>query len=355
MLPYDNVTEATETSTNVAVVGVKNIQQAVDYLKNGRVADQPKRSTLPEETTHPVYLSDIRGQETAKRGLLIAATGRHNIGFYGPPGTGKTMLARALISLLPPLTQEERFQTSAIHSFVGLTQNLIHHPPFRAPHHTSSYVSVIGGGQHIKPGEVTLAHNGVLFLDELPEFDRRVLESLREPLEEGVVRISRARGSEVFPANFLLVTSMNPCPCGYFGEDRCTCSAYSIERYRKKVSGPLLDRIDIWIEVPRIDYEKLRGNADTRDYGTTVKNARAIMQSRNSRVNSAIHSRDIIKISGANDTTLKTLDTASQKLGLSPRSYHKVLRVARTIADIENDENVEEKHIFEALQYRPKT
>lgn len=318
-------------------------------------------------STHPGF-GDIRGQESAKRGLAIAAAGGHNIALYGPPGTGKTLLAKALAGILPPLTEQEAFSVTAIHSQAGTSGLILTKAPFRAPHHTASYVSIIGGGATPKPGEVTLAHHGVLFLDEFPEFDKRVIESLREPLEEGVVSIARAKGTEHFPSRFILVAAMNPCPCGHLGDTvkPCTCSPGSLQSYKRKLSGPIVDRIDIWIEVPRIDPSSL-GTLPLVDPIQTEQLRATILQARERQIqrfakntrkitkNSEMSVRDIDECLTLSDANRKILDLSAKRLDLSPRSYHRVLKLARTIADLADSTEIAEEHILEALQYRPKS
>ena len=308
---------------------------------------------------------DIRGQESAKRALEIAAAGGHNIALYGPPGTGKTMLARAFTGILPPLTNDEALTVSRIHSLIRSDSSLITHPPLRSPHHTSSHVSLVGGGTNPRPGEVTLAHLGVLFLDEFPEFDKRVIESLREPLEEGHITISRAKGSCTFPASCTLIASMNPCPCGYLGSKlkRCICKASDVDRYARKLSGPIMDRIDMWVPVQHIAYDTLSGKVEGEGSDVVrarVRTAREFARTRFTKEGSLISKNKDMKSKDIDThvTLDETCKTLMKKLAtsyvLSPRAYHRVLRLARTIADYRGGERVNEADILEAFQYRPK-
>jgi magnesium chelatase family protein len=282
---------------------------------------------------------------------------------FGPPGTGKTMLARAFASVLPHLSREEILEITGIHSIAGTLENgeVLTHPPVRSPHHTSSYVAIIGGGASPKPGEITLSHRGVLFLDEFPEFDRKVLESLRQPLEDRVVTISRAQGTSLFPASFILLAAMNPCPCGFYGSEKkvCTCSAYDITRYQKKISGPIVDRIDIWLPVEHIDYEKLSEKNDAEKVSPQIRDR--IMKAREfsfkrkgaSKLNVEMSSRDI-QNEDLSDEVKEILNKSAESMSLSPRAYHRVIKLARTIADMEAKEKIAVEHILEALQYRPQ-
>lgn len=364
-VPEQNATEAALV-TGITVYPVKNINQLVLHL-NGTQLIEPQPQTIFENIIKPntFDLSDIRGQESAKRGLEIAAAGGHNICMYGPPGTGKTMLARAFASLLPQLNLDEALEVTGIHSIIGsneIVENfLISRPPFRSPHHTASYVALIGGGANVKPGEATLAHRGVLFLDEFPEFDRKVIEALRQPLEDNYVSVSRAKGSAQFPSNFILVAAMNPCPCGNKGSKKkvCRCSNIDIARYEKKISGPIMDRIDLWVSVAEIDYASL-GKSRTGENSNTISeriiNARNIARARfnDNKKNADMNVRDLEKYAYIKPDIRKVLDSSAERLQLSPRAYHRVIKLARTIADLENEQDILEKHILEALQYRPK-
>ena len=373
-VPKENVREAAVVE-GIEVFGISSLAEIVSHL-NEKKDCPPKRILTPEKKTkisfakkfQEINFDDIKGQESAKRGLEIAAAGGHNIAMYGPPGTGKTMLAKAFCHILPPLSLEEIFETTSIHSVAGiLKQDLVTFPPFRSPHHTSSYVSLIGGGTVPKPGEVTLAHNGVLFLDEFPEFEGRVLESLREPLEERVVSISRARGTAQFPARFILIAAMNPCPCGFYGvkDKNCVCTPQDILRYKRKVSGPIVDRIDMWVEVSNIDHKGLmdktkKDNARTLEGIARIERARNIQTARFGKnnlkilTNSEMSARNLVELINLSPDTKNVLDKSARSFGLSPRAYHRVVKLSRTIADLGESEEIETKHILEALQYRPK-
>jgi magnesium chelatase family protein len=319
-----------------------------------------------EITNYEVDMALIKGQEYVKRALEIAASGAHNILLSGPPGSGKTLLARALPSILPPLTKHEAIEVTKIYSVAGLLgedQPLISERPFRSPHHSASGVALVGGGKFPRPGEISLSHRGVLFLDEFPEFPRSVLESLRQPLEDGIVTISRAQGTLTFPAQFTLVASQNPCPCGYATDPdrKCVCSPMQIVKYQKKISGPLLDRIDLHIEVPRVEFDKLSGeaNAESSDeIRARVMAARERQAKRFSKsncvTNSEMKNKEIKEFCALGETSISLLRQAVSHLHLSARSYHRILKLARTIADLAASDNIETHHIAEALQYRPK-
>jgi magnesium chelatase family protein len=374
-VPKDNAREAALIS-DIKIFGVESLQEVIAHLDERRTKENSgKRSRLtPWPKTEPTFkteieidFADIKGQAGAKRGLLIAAAGGHNIAMYGPPGTGKTLMAKAFAEIIPPLAFEEMLEVTGIHSIAGtMRDDLITKVPWRSPHHTSSYVSIVGGGAIPKPGEVTLAHRGILFLDEFPEFDRKVIDTLREPLEERIINVSRAKGSARFPANFILIAAMNPCPCGNYGikGKQCSCSPANIERYKRKLSGPIIDRIDIWVEVSKIDHQSLgkteKSGESSEELRAKVVKAREVQINRFKKLglpmakNSEIRVKEINKIIPLADSVKKILDRSAELLDLSARSYHKILKLSRTIADLEGGEAVTEKNILEALQYRPK-
>jgi magnesium chelatase family protein len=364
-LPQENAAEAAVVD-GLPIYSVHTLPQVMEALRDMGAVEpfRQERDELPRDPHPDLDLSDVKGQENAKRAMEISAAGGHNLIMIGPPGSGKTMLARRLPTILPPLSSEESLETSKVYSVMGMMPSghgLINSRPFRSPHHTVSDAGLIGGGQNPRPGQVSLAHNGVLFLDELPEFRKNVLEVLRQPMEDGHVTISRASSTVTYPASFMLVAAMNPCPCGFLGDAKrsCTCTWLQVRRYRAKISGPLMDRIDIHLEVPSVPYKDLSGvdqGASSGQVLERVMRAREIQQERFSKTNvhcnAGMNTRQIRKYCPVNEESGMLLERAMERFGLSARAHARILKISRTIADLEGSEKIGSSHVAEAIQYR---